>query len=167
MKENNTPNRRGSKFKVVIKKLKIHKSITKNIFNPIIKKISVRTSKKNIPTLTDINYTPSKGAFNIKELLTVNNNEINILKDKDDDTKGIDIIGSKFGKKIRSEELKNITEDKYIVATFETSTIVAKVVEVPEGLEEFEIDGYTVLGHEYSTLEEAIEDATEVNKEKI
>jgi len=80
LKENPSPNRRGSKFKVVIKKLKIHKSITKNIFNPN-KKINVRPSKKSIPSLTDINSTTQRSSLHKINSMIINNN---ILKDKDD-----------------------------------------------------------------------------------
>ena len=87
LKENATPNRRGSKFKVVIKKLKIHKSITKNIFNP---KIRIRTSKKSIPSLTEINTTPSRGSLNKINSLKIDINKSDLLKDKDQDKSNIE-----------------------------------------------------------------------------
>ena len=77
-KESTSPNRRGSKFKVVIKKLKIHKSITKNIFNP---KIKVRLSKKSIPSLTDINSSTQRSSLNKINSMIINSNKANILND--------------------------------------------------------------------------------------
>ena len=77
-KESTSPNRRGSKFKVVIKKLKIHKSITKNIFNP---KIKIRYSKKSIPSLTDNNSTSQRSSLNKINSMIININKNNLLND--------------------------------------------------------------------------------------
>ena len=103
LKENATPNRRGSKFKVVIKKLKIHKSITKNIFNP---KIRIRTSKKSIPSLTEIYSTPSRGSLNKINSLIVNNSANNLLKDKDNETTKENINEEKEQKAKKDEKVE-------------------------------------------------------------
>jgi len=103
LKENATPNRRGSKFKVVIKKLKIHKSITKNIFNP---KIRIRTSKKSIPSLTEIYSTPSRGSLNKINTLIVNNSANNLLKDKDNEATKENINVEKEKKEKKDEKVE-------------------------------------------------------------
>ena len=62
----------------MLDKLKIHKSITKNIFNP---KIKVRLSKKSIPSLTDINSSTQRSSLNKINSMIINNNKANILND--------------------------------------------------------------------------------------
>ena len=109
LKENATPNRRGSKFKVVIKKLKIHKSITKNIFNP---KIRIRTSKKSIPSLTEINTTPSRGSLNKINSLIIDMNKNNLFKDKDNDENKPNIEKAKKDEKKVEESKSSIESDQ-------------------------------------------------------
>ena len=111
LKENTTPNRRGSKFKVVIKKLKIHRSITKNIFNP---KIRIRTSKKSIQSLTDINSTPSRDSLNKINSLIIDINKNNLLKGKDNDTKKGSI------EKVQKDE-KKVEESKSSIESEKSS----------------------------------------------
>jgi hypothetical protein len=109
LKENTTPNRRGSKFKVVIKKFKIHKSITKNIFNP---KIRIRTSKKSIPSLTDINTTPSRGSLNKINSLIVDINKSNLLKSQDNITNKGDIERAQKSEEKVEESKSSIESDE-------------------------------------------------------
>ena len=109
LKENTTPNRRGSKFKVVIKKLKIHKSITKNIFNP---KIKIRKSKKSIPSLTDINTTPSRGSLNKINSFIVDINKSNLLKGKDNDANKGNIEKAQKNEKKDEESKSSIKSDE-------------------------------------------------------
>ena len=76
-----TLNKSKGKFRVVIKKIKIHKSITKNIVDSEIKKIKPIKSTKNCPFITDINEIPDKNITKKTISLTINEN-YNSLKDK-------------------------------------------------------------------------------------
>lgn len=68
------------------------------------------------------------------------------------------------------DKFENITEDKFIVAVVEDTDYVAQIVSVPPGLERIrsdidpEIDLMPILGHKYTTLEDAISEADKINR---
>lgn len=71
------------------------------------------------------------------------------------------------------EEIKNITEDKHVVAILKerNMNVVAKIVAVPSDDQRLatlpsDIDGEDILDHEYETLEDALADALKTNRER-
>ena len=85
-------------------------------------------------------------------------NTITITPDTGNRVKEITINGEKLTsytedrktKVVTLETIKNVTENKHIIVTFEPIPMVAKIIEAPEGYE-------SLIGTEYEYLSEAIE----------
>ena len=85
-------------------------------------------------------------------------NTITITPDAGNRVKEITINGEKLTsytedrktKVVTLETIKNVTENKHIIVTFEPIPMVAKIIEAPEGYE-------SLIGTEYEYLSEAIE----------
>ena len=107
-----SPNRGNSQFRVVIKKVKIHQSITKNILNPTIRKIKL--SRKILPNFSTGNLLGKKFSKSVKKINKIfddNNIDENENKEKE--------INKVKKKDIKKEEEKK--EDKKSINSDELS----------------------------------------------
>ena len=108
-------NKIRGKFRVVIKKIKIHKSITKNIIDSEIKNIRpIKSSKNNFPLITDISDIPAinilKKTISLK--INDNNSTLNNKDNKDNKDNDINININEIKKNLENKDDINIKKEQ-------------------------------------------------------
>ena len=111
---NLSSNRESRKFRVVIKKIKLHRSIINNIIDARIRKLNpIKSAKNNLPILTDVNDIPSKKIIKQTISITVNRDIQN--KNKSFDKGEIkELVGNKEIKKVSNDSILEKEKEKII-----------------------------------------------------
>ena len=111
---NLSSNRESRKFRVVIKKIKLHRSIINNIIDARIRKLNpIKSDKNNLPILTDVNNIPPKKIIKQTISITVNRDIQN--KNKSFDKGEIkELVGNKEKKKVSNDSILEKEKEKII-----------------------------------------------------
>ena len=116
----------------------------------------------------DVIIIPSEG-YKIATARVYSGDEIDGDYDDTDGTNYKSNFYKSNGTYVLLKKFTNVTENKHIVITMETTSIIAQVVNVPGGTQgdlasvTSATGGYTILGHQYTSLEDALNDAQYVN----
>lgn len=120
-----------------------------------------------------IKVRPTDG-YRVKKVKAYKGSEITGTYDMSENT-GKELLSMISGRNVivkdQNNALKNVTEDILVVVVVKKSEYVAKIVAVPGDNQRLadmpsNVDNQKILGHEYTTLEAAIDDAQKVNNAK-
>ena len=124
---NLSSNRESRKFRVVIKKIKLHRSVTQNITDARIRKLNpIKLAKNSLPVLTDLNNIPPKKIIKQTISITVNRDIQNKNKIIDKGEIKELVRNKEEEEKEKNKEIKKVSNDSIIEKEKEKGKIIKK-----------------------------------------